>query len=176
MFSPSVCSINPRSSTSGQERRSLQSGLLALDLFYMGNAEDDQDVASILDEDFTAPFQKARTSPGYQTQGLRDPSKPLRLKSDSGQPLTLGDQLPLCGRRTFFLILLYAACRLFNAQLSVGAQGALRGDAFMGLLGATGAGMTGSSYPSSSALPPWLFDECLSIMTRQERWKREQAS
>ena len=63
----------------------MQSNLVALHLSCMGDAEDDQDIDSLLDEHFTGIFKEARASPGYKTQGLRDPANPLKLRADMGR-------------------------------------------------------------------------------------------
>lgn len=84
-------------------------------------------------------FEQSRQSFGFQSLGLRSIDTELKTNID-GRRLTIGDQLLLSGRRQTFLAFVYAAARLYEAQLSSGSQGVMRKEAFIGLIGSTGTG------------------------------------
>ena len=103
------------------------------DGFYTADTYDA--MLAYLHEEFGQAWAESRAAPGHEDQGLRKGALRTRL----GQyALSIGEQSALQGRLQTFLAFLFGLCKVNEAQLSTGAQGALRKDAFLGAIGSTG--------------------------------------
>ena len=93
-------------------------------------------ITQYLVQHFGSAFAAARQSSGFSPDQHGQKNTPLQTIA-GGQALSLGDQLPVFGRMQTTLMSLFAACRIYAAQLGIGAQGPSRKEAFMALIGAS---------------------------------------
>ena len=110
-------------------------------LWNAGNGEEITDMPQYLDEAFGGAWKAAHTANGYNQPTFRRLDTPLQSKQKNVH-LSIGDQLPFCGRLQTLLASISAAAKIHHAQLNTGSQGPGRKEAFMALIGATGAGET----------------------------------